>query len=65
MFRKFPFVFELCHTHSQTHLNFSVHPDGKRFAVLKAETGAAATTRVNIVLNWLEELRQKAPAENK
>jgi hypothetical protein len=44
-------------------LNFSVHPDGKRFAVLKApDTGASNTARVNIVLNWMEELKQKAPA---
>jgi serine/threonine-protein kinase len=46
--------------------NFSLHPDGKRFAVLKApDTGASNTARVNIVLNWMEELKQKAPAGTK
>ena len=43
--------------------NNSLHPDGKRFAVLKmADTGVPATVRVNIVLNWVEELKQKAAA---
>lgn len=46
--------------------NNSLHPDGKRFAVLKAvDTGASNTPRVNIVLNWFEELKQKAPAGKK
>jgi Tol biopolymer transport system component len=46
--------------------NNSLHPDGKRFAVLKtADTGVPTTVRVNIVLNWLEELKQKAPAGKK
>ena len=46
--------------------NNSLHPDGKRFAVLKtADTGVPATVRVNIVLNWLEELKQRAPAGKK
>jgi hypothetical protein len=46
--------------------NFSLHPDGKRIAVLKApDTGASNTARVNIVLNWVEELKQKAPTGKK
>jgi Tol biopolymer transport system component len=46
--------------------NFSPHPDGQRFAVLKApDTGTSGTTRIDIVLNWLEELKEKVPAGTK
>jgi serine/threonine-protein kinase len=43
--------------------NFDLHPDGKRFAVLKAPglEQNAAVNKVNIVLNWFEELKQKVP----
>ena len=44
--------------------NFDLHPDGKRFAVLKAPgtEQAAAVNKVNIVLNWFDELRRRVPA---
>jgi Tol biopolymer transport system component len=45
-------------------LNFDLHPDGKRFAVLKAPgtEQAAAVNKVSIVLNWFEELKRRVPA---
>jgi Tol biopolymer transport system component len=42
--------------------NFDLHPDGKRFAVLKGPgTEAPAVNKVNIVLNWFEELKRSVP----
>jgi hypothetical protein len=45
-------------------VNFSVHPDGKRFAVLKAPDAEEISerTHVNMVQNWFEELKRLAPA---
>jgi serine/threonine-protein kinase len=47
--------------------NFDLHPDGKRFAVLKTPgTGqGAAINKVNIVLNWFEELKRRVPTGTK
>ena len=42
--------------------NFDLHPDGKRFAVLKGPGAEApAVNKVNIVLNWFEELKRRVP----
>ncbi len=42
-----------------TNWNFALHPDGKRFAVLKAaeDTEAPDVTHVNLVTNWFDEVR--------
>ena len=45
-------------------LNFDVHPDGKRFAVLKApgaEGQAEANNKVNFIFNFFDVLRDKFP----
>jgi len=44
--------------------NFDLHPDGKRFAVLKAPgtEATAAVNKVNLVLNWFDELKRRVPA---
>ena len=44
--------------------NFALHPDGKRFAVLKAEedTEAPDVTHVNLVLNWFDDVRRRVAA---
>ncbi len=50
-----------------------VHPDGKRFLMIKesgradgasanGETGAARPRKINIVVNWTEELKQQVRA---
>jgi len=46
--------------------NFDLHPDGKRFAVLKAAgtEQTAAVNKVNIVLNWFDELKRRVPPGN-
>jgi Tol biopolymer transport system component len=43
--------------------NFDVHPDGKRFAVLKAPgTGQTATVnKVSFIFNFFDDLRRKVP----
>ena len=42
-----------------------ISPDGKRFLMMK-ETGPTASAagtpqKINIVVNWIEELRQRVP----
>jgi Tol biopolymer transport system component len=43
--------------------NFDLHPDGKRFAVLKASGAeqAAAVNKVSFIFNFFDELRRKVP----
>ena len=43
--------------------NFDLHPDGKRFAVLKTPgtEHAAAVNKVNFIFNFFDELRSKLP----
>jgi len=46
--------------------NYDVSPDGQRFLMLKAsEQEAAAPTQINVVLNWFEELKRRAPRAKK
>jgi hypothetical protein len=47
---------------------WAIHPDGKRFLMIKppgAPSSAAPAPRpkINIVLNWHEELKQRVPAK--
>ena len=43
--------------------NFDLHPDGKRFAVLKApeSQSEAKADKVVLILNFFDELRRIAP----
>jgi serine/threonine protein kinase/Tol biopolymer transport system component len=47
--------------------NFDLHPDGKRFAVLKAPgtEQTAAVNKVSFVFNFFDELRSKVPTGKK
>ena len=46
--------------------NYDVSPDGQRFLMLKpVEQEQTATTQINVVLNWFEELKQKVPTGKK
>jgi serine/threonine-protein kinase len=46
--------------------NYDVAPDGQRFLMLKpTEQEQAATTQINVLLNWFEELKQKVPTGTK
>jgi len=46
---------------------YDVHPDGRRFLMLKpAESDAAPqepATEYHVILNWFNELQQRAPAK--
>jgi Tol biopolymer transport system component/predicted Ser/Thr protein kinase len=41
--------------------SWDVAPDGKRFLVVKEPETAAGEAKMQVVVNWFEELRQKAP----
>jgi Tol biopolymer transport system component/predicted Ser/Thr protein kinase len=45
--------------------NYDVSPDGQRFLMIKPDEQEAATTQINVVLNWFEELKQKVPTGKK
>jgi len=42
--------------------HYDVSPDGQRFLMLKPnQQEASAPTQINVVLNWFEELKRRAP----
>jgi eukaryotic-like serine/threonine-protein kinase len=46
--------------------NYDVAPDGQRFLMLKpSQSEEAAPTQINVVLNWFEELKRRAPIGKK
>jgi hypothetical protein len=45
---------------STTMANYDVSPDGQRFVMVKDDSGSG---RLNIVLNWFEELKRLAPTK--
>ena len=45
--------------------DYDVSPDGQRFLMLKAPEQSQAPAQISVVLNWVEELKQKAPAGTK
>ena len=45
--------------------NYDVSPDGRRFLMVKTLEQEQPIAQINIVLNWFEELRQKAPTGKK
>ena len=45
---------------------WNIHPDGKRFLMIKEATGADTTKgtsqlEINIIVNWFEELKKRIP----
>jgi serine/threonine-protein kinase len=46
---------------------WDISPDGKRFLMMKGAGSASSTTggprKINIVLNWFEELKQRVPTK--
>ena len=46
--------------------NYDISPDGQRFLMLKpVEQTASASTQINVVLNWFEELKRRVPVGTK
>jgi dipeptidyl aminopeptidase/acylaminoacyl peptidase len=41
---------------------WDIHPDGKRFLMMK-EAATEAPRRINIVLNWFKELKERVPTD--
>jgi Tol biopolymer transport system component len=41
---------------------WTIAPDGNRFLVVKDETAASAPNHLNLVLNWLDDLKRRASA---
>jgi serine/threonine protein kinase len=45
---------------------WDIHPDGKRFLMIRkpaAQSTATGPRKINIVLNWFEELKQRVPVK--
>jgi len=43
--------------------NYDVSPNGQRVLMIKAsEQERSATTQINVVLNWFEELKRRVPS---
>lgn len=45
--------------------NYDVAPNGEHFVMITQEDANATPNELNVVLNWTEELKQRAPAEKK
>jgi eukaryotic-like serine/threonine-protein kinase len=48
-----------------TFSNYDVSPDGRRFLMLKPSETEQAYTQINLVLNWLEDLKRRVPTNRK
>jgi hypothetical protein len=46
-------------------VSYDVAADGQRFMMLEESVKQPPTTRLNVVLNWFEELKQRVPAVKK
>jgi len=53
-------LFEGRYMREQFHQNYDVSPDGQGFLMVRPGQDAAAS-QINIVLNWSEELKRRAP----
>ncbi len=38
-----------------------IHPDGQRFLMMNMQGSEGSRPRINIVLNWFEELKERVP----
>ncbi len=57
-------LFEGRYMREQFHQNYDVSPDGQRFLMVRPGQDAASS-QINIVLNWSEELKRRAPPAQK
>ena len=47
-----------------TDFPWDIHPDGNRFLMIKTTAATVGQqAKINIVLNWFEELKQRVPVE--
>ena len=47
-----------------TGVTYDVTPDGQRFLMIK-DAQTAAATRINVIVNWFEELKRRVPTTNR
>jgi Tol biopolymer transport system component len=45
--------------------NYDISPDGQRFLMIKASEREQASTQINVVQNWFEELKRQVPSGEK
>ena len=50
-------------TGSLEHHSWDIHPDGRRFLMMKETepTASAGQRKINVVVNWTEELNRRVP----
>jgi hypothetical protein len=41
--------------------DYDVHPDGKRFLMLKPSSSTADASELHIIVNWFDDLRRRVP----
>ena len=51
-------------TSSTNSFGYDVAPDGQRFLMIQNVELERAATQINVVLNWLEELKQKVRGQS-
>ena len=47
---------------AQLGTDYDVSPDGQRFLMVKESARTSSTEQINVVLNWLQELKRRVPA---
>jgi hypothetical protein len=45
--------------------NYDVAPDSQHFLLLKQEEASTSPTELNVIVNWSEERKRRAPAGKK
>ena len=55
-------LFEDVYVSIAAHRNYDIHPDGKRFLMIKRSQEDVPTTELIVVENWSEELKRRVPA---
>jgi len=45
--------------------NYDIAPDGRRFVMIEEPraAGTASATKLNVVVNWIDELKRRVPAK--
>jgi hypothetical protein len=43
--------------------NYDVMPDGEHFVMVKAAEAQPVNKQINVVLHWIEELKQRVPTK--
>ena len=43
--------------------NYDIHPDGQRFLMIEELDTEESRPRINVILNWTEELKRLVPPE--